>query len=158
MGTMVYLVTTRGAFANEAPPPLPQITGLAFSVTCVQHPLIPIHSQITELCTCIQQQCPIGLLGDQKDQKPAHLFDKTCFWGLLAVQARQVSNQQINKTLFQHLEWLEDNPNIVIKRKDCINGSNTFLDIQQAPQVPNQLIIYGWPGSSELQNGQCWHL
>ncbi|GLJ32293.1 hypothetical protein SUGI_0649820 [Cryptomeria japonica] len=29
------------------------------------------------------------------------------------------------------LEWLEDNSNIVIKRKDCINGSNTFLDIQQ---------------------------
>ncbi|GLJ32280.1 hypothetical protein SUGI_0649580 [Cryptomeria japonica] len=105
--------------------------------------------------------------GDQKHQELSHLYDKPCFLGSLAVQAPQVPNQQINvmveestmanagisrftlKPCSRILEWLEDNPNIVIKRKDCINGSNTFLDIQQ--------ISYGWPGSSVLQNGQCWH-
>ncbi|GLJ32279.1 hypothetical protein SUGI_0649570, partial [Cryptomeria japonica] len=41
---------------------------------------------ITEVCTCIQQQCLIGLLRDQKHQELAHLFDKPCFWELLVVQ------------------------------------------------------------------------
>ncbi|GLJ32295.1 hypothetical protein SUGI_0649840 [Cryptomeria japonica] len=45
---------------------------------------------------CRKQQCPIGLLRDQKHQELAHLFDKPCFLESLAVQAPQVPNQQIN--------------------------------------------------------------
>ncbi|GLJ05244.1 hypothetical protein SUGI_0014490 [Cryptomeria japonica] len=53
------ILNTGGTFAAEAPPPLPQITGLAFLYDMCTTPTDP-NPQITEFCTCIQLQCPLG--------------------------------------------------------------------------------------------------
>ncbi|XP_057843020.1 nicotinamidase 1 isoform X2 [Cryptomeria japonica] len=53
------------------------------------------------------------------------------------------------ENLVPALEWLEDDPNVVIKRKDCINGfigsiqkdgSNTFVDWVRANDIQQVLV------------------